>query len=74
MMLNPPTAASHLEPASMKSFAVALLMLLVTSRAIAADNVLSDAERKDGWLLLFDGNSLAGWTTSSQKPSQRPVE
>jgi hypothetical protein len=58
----------------MKSLVIAMLMLLFASRAVAADNALTDDEKKDGWLLLFDGNSLAGWTTSSQKPSQRPVE
>ncbi len=42
--------------------------------ALAADNELSDAERRDGWLLLFDGKSLDGWLTSSQKPSNRPVD
>ncbi len=42
--------------------------------AIAADNELTDAEKKAGWMLLFDGKSLEGWMTSSEKPSQRPVE
>jgi hypothetical protein len=40
----------------------------------AEDNQLTDKEKQDGWLLLFDGQTLAGWMTSSQKPSQRPVE
>ena len=40
----------------------------------AADNVLTDQERKVGWILLFDGHSLAGWKTSSGMPSKRPVE
>src|SRR5579863_302269 len=39
-----------------------------------ADNRLTDAEKKDGWLLLFDGKTLTGWQTSSGQPSQRPVE
>jgi hypothetical protein len=43
-----------------------------TSRA--ADNQLTEAEKRDGWLLLFDGHSLAGWKTSSEKPSNKPVE
>ena len=43
-----------------------------TSRA--ADNELTAAEKQDGWLLLFDGHSLAGWQTSSEKPSRKPVE
>ena len=41
---------------------------------MAVDNRLTDDEKKDGWLLLFDGNSLDGWMTSSQKPSHEPVE
>lgn len=32
--------------------------------AVAADaNALSDAEKAAGWKLLFDGKSLAGWTS-----------
>ena len=38
------------------------------------DNQLSDAERKAGWLLLFDGKSLTNWQTSDLKPSQTPVQ
>jgi hypothetical protein len=40
----------------------------------SGDNVLTDAEKRDGWLLLFDGRSLAGWMTSGGTPSRRPVE
>jgi len=58
----------------MKLTLVPLLLLLFTSRVLAVDNVLSDDEKKNGWILLFDGDSLAGWMTSSEKPSARPVE
>jgi hypothetical protein len=51
-----------------------LSVALFSSRALAADNQLSDAEKQEGWILLFDGRSLDGWMTSSQKPSLRPVE
>jgi hypothetical protein len=58
----------------MKPAILAALCLLAASRAAVADNALNETERQDGWILLFDGKSLAGWMTSSQKPSQRPVE
>jgi hypothetical protein len=48
--------------------------VLFASPAVAADNELTEQEKKDGWLLLFDGKTLDGWMTSSQKPSRRPVE
>ena len=45
------------------------LLLLVTcalalGRLAAADNVLSAADQKAGWQLLFDGQSLNGWKAS----------
>jgi len=43
-------------------------------REIAPDNTLSSAEKAAGWLLLFDGKTLKGWTTDQQKPSRVPVE
>jgi hypothetical protein len=39
-----------------------------------ADNRLTDTEKNDGWILLFDGKTFTGWQTSSGQPSQRPVE
>ncbi len=44
------------------------------AKGLKADNALSDDESKNGWILLFDGKSLAGWQTSSGKPSKVPVE
>jgi len=40
----------------------------------AADNELTAAEKADGWRLLFDGKSLNGWKTSSDKPGKTPVD
>ena len=39
------------------------LLALVTAAAAADLNTLTPAEQKDGWKLLFDGKSLAGWRT-----------
>lgn len=47
---------------------------LVPARAAAADNELTEAEARDGWRLLFDGKSTAGWMTSDRKPSKTAVE
>jgi hypothetical protein len=52
----------------------AVCVILTGTLAGAADNELTPQERKEGWILLFDGRSLEGWITSSEKPSQRPVE
>jgi len=51
-----------------------LCLLLAASATCAADNELTDKEKADGWLLLFDGKTLDGWMTSAGKPSKTPVE
>lgn len=38
------------------------------------DNRLTDVEKHEGWILLFDGKTLSGWKTSSGEPSRRPIE
>jgi len=54
--------------------AAIFLTVILASPAAAADNELTEQEKNDGWLLLFDGRTLDGWMTSSQLPSRRPVE
>jgi len=56
--------------------AIAGLVLLfgVSTQAWAQDNTLTDKEKADGWMLLFDGKTLDGWKTSDLKPSKTPVE
>jgi hypothetical protein len=46
---------------------VLLLMPLALARA-ADPNSLSDAERREGWRLLFDGRTTAGWMEITGKP------
>ncbi len=57
-----------------RCLAAACLALAMVGLCHAADNALTDEEQADGWLLLFDGDSLEGWKTSSDEPSRRPVE
>ncbi len=53
----------------------ALLILAgFTGVAPGADNVLTPAQRKEGWILLFDGKDLKEWMTSDWQLSKRAVE
>lgn len=45
--------------ASLVSFSA--VITLASGRQAAAPNTLTDAEKKAGWSLLFDGKSLDGW-------------
>jgi hypothetical protein len=51
-----------------------LAALLAVAAAGGSDNRLTPEEERDGWLLLFDGETLNGWMTSSREPSRTPVE
>lgn len=51
----------------MKALASFLVLVTCAALATAAEiNTLTAAEQKDGWKLLFDGKSLAGWRTYKQ--------
>lgn len=59
----------------MRRVSVALLFLcFFAPPSHAADNELTPEERKDGWMLLFDGKTYDGWMTSEGKASKRPIE
>jgi len=55
----------------MKLRHAALLALLgitfSTAVGLAADNQLTDQEKKDGWILLFNGKDYTGWQCSNGK-------
>jgi hypothetical protein len=47
---------------------------LFATPMVVGDNELTEQEKREGWRLLFDGRSLAGWMTSSNLPSRTDVE
>ena len=56
-------------------FAAAVVVWLVASGfAVAADNALTPDEKAAGWVLLFDGKTLDGWTTNTGAASKTPVD
>src|SRR5688500_5528836 len=54
----------------LRIFRIALIVAaFLTVRIVrAADNPLTDAEKADGWMLLFDGKNLDGWQNANGKP------
>ena len=61
----------------MKSWALILLSCLffaIRDVSAAADNQLTDAERANGWVLLFDGRTTSGWMNSDSTSPRTTVE
>src|SRR5919109_418377 len=51
-----------------------LSLLLAVSTPSAADNELTEVEKKDGWMWLFDGKTTAGWMNSDGTTPRTPVQ
>lgn len=51
----------------MRHLSIPFVLIFVTS-SFAADNSLTDKEKQDGWILLFDGQSTKGWMSPKEKP------
>ena len=53
----------------MKKMGITIMMMMVSVVALHSQtyNQLTEAEKKDGWKLLFDGNSTDGWHTYNKK-------
>jgi hypothetical protein len=47
---------------------IAAFLLIALAAPAANPNHLTDAERRQGWRLLFDGQSTAGWQEITGKP------
>jgi hypothetical protein len=57
----------------MKTYIIAtgLVLAVSTGGLFAADNTLTPQEKADGWVLLFDGKTLDGWSSVNTPPAGR---
>lgn len=49
-------------------YLVVLFLLIVANLYSQTPNTLTSKEIKNGWVLLFDGTSTNGWTTTKGQP------
>ena len=59
---------------SLKSLALVAGLVCGSTLSHAADNELTDAEKTDGWQLLFNGKDHTGWKCNTGKEIATPVE
>jgi hypothetical protein len=58
----------------MRTVWLAIFVVLIAAAPTRAadkesnDNVLTEKEKSDGWVLLFDGKTTTGWMTTKEKP------
>lgn len=53
----------------MRSLLVSFVVAIFTAHPAArADNELTELEKSDGWVLLFDGSTTEGWMTPKEQP------
>ena len=46
-----------------------VLLLLTSHTATSAENTLTESEKQDCWILLFDGSTTKGWMDAVSKPA-----
>ena len=47
---------------------VLLVLAIVGFPVFGADNILTENEKQEGWILLFDGQTTKGWMSPKEKP------
>ena len=52
----------------MKALFAVIVMASTCACAVAADNMLTEQEQKDGWILIFDGKTTKGWMSPKEGP------
>jgi len=52
----------------MKTLSMMLFLIMAHGAAQGEDNALTEAEKKAGWNLLFDGKTTAGWQSIKKEP------
>src|SRR5215212_9027386 len=74
MILNP--SSTSFRKMSLRIVPIFLLCIAARLNAGAAntDNNLTETERAAGWLLLFDGKTIAGWMNSDKTEPRTPVQ
>jgi hypothetical protein len=50
------------------------VIVLLAPLAWAADNELTEQEKKDGWILMFDGKTTEGWMCGTKPMPAKQVE
>ncbi len=55
-------------------FLMNLIVALCCTGAVAADNTLTEAEKQDGWILLFNGKDFSGWRIDQWNPESFSIE
>ena len=52
----------------MRMTLLVLVLAIVGFPVFGADNILTENEKQEGWILLFDGQTTKGWMSPKEKP------
>jgi hypothetical protein len=51
-----------------RKVAIGAALLVAAVTASAGENALTEQEKRDGWVLIFDGETTRGWMSPKRKP------